>query len=199
MTVKGFYAVEGYRYKDAAELKAAAKPLEGVGLAWVDADGYIKPIKDVVTDEDGQATFTVGSEATGYLVAQSGGDVYALMNPSDYIRKVAGKPVKTLGLTIRSGGQRLSAEHQRSAGGQQYRREVRLHRQGGGRFCAGCAGGRSRDGLRRQVYPATAKQYLAINPNNDWESKSLAVRPASTASISTATSPPMRQALPGPR
>lgn len=65
VTVKGFFAVEGYRYKDAAELKAAAKPLEGVGLAWVDADGYIKPIKDVVTDEDGQATFTVGSEATG--------------------------------------------------------------------------------------------------------------------------------------
>ena len=97
VTVKGFYAVEGYRYKDAAELKAAARPLEGVGLAWVDADGYIKPIKGVVTDEDGQATFTVGSEATGYLVAQSGGDVYALMNPSDYIRKVAGKPVETLG------------------------------------------------------------------------------------------------------
>ena len=102
VTVKGFYAVEGYRYKDAAELKAAARPLEGVGLAWVDADGYIKPIKGVVTDEDGQATFTVGSEATGYLVAQSGDGVYALMNPSDYIRKVAGKPVETLGLTIRS-------------------------------------------------------------------------------------------------
>lgn len=27
VTVKGFYAVEGYRYKDAAELKAAARPL----------------------------------------------------------------------------------------------------------------------------------------------------------------------------
>lgn len=97
VTVKGFFAVEGYRYKDAAELKAAARPLEGVGLAWVDADGYIKPIKDVVTDEDGQATFTVGSEATGYLVAQSGDDVYALMNPSDYIRKVAGKPWRRWG------------------------------------------------------------------------------------------------------
>lgn len=45
VTVKGFYAMEGYRYKDAAELKAAARPLEGVGLAWVDADGYIKPIQ----------------------------------------------------------------------------------------------------------------------------------------------------------
>ena len=36
-----------------------------MGLAWVDADGYIKPIKGVVTDEDGQATFTVGSDANG--------------------------------------------------------------------------------------------------------------------------------------
>ena len=43
VTVKGFYAMEGYRYKDAAELKAAARPLEGVGLAWVDADGYSSP------------------------------------------------------------------------------------------------------------------------------------------------------------
>ena len=34
VTVKGFYAMEGYRYKDAAELKAAARPLEGVGLAY---------------------------------------------------------------------------------------------------------------------------------------------------------------------
>ena len=90
VTVKGFYAMEGYRYKDAAELKAAARPLEGVGLAWVDADGYIKPIKGVVTDEDGQATFTVGSEATGYLVAQSGDGVYALMNPSAPIQMVTG-------------------------------------------------------------------------------------------------------------
>ena len=93
--------MEGYRYKDAAELKAAARPWRrGPGLGG--RRRYIKPIKDVVTDKDGQATFTVGSEATGYLVAQSGDGVYALMNPSDYIRKVAGKPVKTLGLTIRS-------------------------------------------------------------------------------------------------
>ena len=172
VTVKGFYAVEGYRYKDAAELKAAAKPLEGVGLAWVDADGYIKPIKDVVTDEDGQATFTVGSEATGYLVAQSGDGVYALMNPSDYIRKVAGKPVETLGLTIRSQAdnaylQSISEVQVASNTAEKYG------------FTDKVEGVSVLDALvaaHVMVYgdkftPATAKQYLAINPNNDWESK----------------------------
>ena len=172
VTVKGFYAVEGYRYKDAAELKAAARPLEGVGLAWVDADGYIKPIKDVVTDEDGQATFTVGSEATGYLVAQSGDGVYALMNPSDYIRKVAGKPVETLGLTIRSQAdnaylQSISEVQVASNTAEKYG------------FTDKVEGVSVLDALvaaHVMVYgdkftPATAKQYLAINPNNDWESK----------------------------
>ena len=172
VTVKGFFAVEGYRYKDAAELKAAARPLEGVGLAWVDADGYIKPIKDVVTDEDGQATFTVGSEATGYLVAQSGGDVYALMNPSDYIRKVAGKPVETLGLTIRSQADNaylhsISEVQVASNTAEKYG------------FTDKVEGVSVLDALvaaHEMVYgdkftPATAKQYLAINPNNDWESK----------------------------
>lgn len=172
VTVKGFYAVEGYRYKDAAELKAAARPLEGVGLAWVDADGYIKPIKGVVTDEDGQATFTVGSEATGYLVAQSVDDVYALMNPSDYIRKVAGKPVETLGLTIRSQAdnaylQSISEVQVASNTAEKYG------------FTDKVEGVSVLDALvaaHVMVYgdkftPATAKQYLAINPNNDWESK----------------------------
>ena len=172
VTVKGFFAVEGYRYKDAAELKAAARPLEGVGLAWVDADGYIKPIKDVVTDEDGQATFTVGSEATGYLVAQSGDDVYALMNPSDYIRKVAGKPVETLGLTIRSQAdnaylQSISEVQVASNTAEKYG------------FADKVEGVSVLDALvaaHELVYgdkftPATAKQYLAIDPNTDWESK----------------------------
>ena len=172
VTVKGFFAVEGYRYKDAAELKAAARPLEGVGLAWMDADGYIKPIKDVVTDEDGQATFTVGSEATGYLVAQSGDDVYALMNPSDYIRKVAGKPVETLGLTIRSQADNaylhsISEVQVASNTAEKYG------------FTDKVEGVSALDALvaaHEMVYgdkftPATAKQYLAINPNNDWESK----------------------------
>ena len=173
VTVKGFYAVEGYRYKDAAELKAAARPLEGVGLAWVDADGYIKPIKDVVTDEDGQATFTVGSEATGYLVAQSGGDVYALMNPSDYIRKVAGKPVKTLGLTIRSQADNAYLHSMD--------KEVEVASNTAEKygFTDKVEGVSVLDALvaaHELVYgdkftPATAKQYLAIDPNTDWESK----------------------------
>ena len=173
VTVKGFYAVEGYRYKDAAELKAAARPLEGVGLAWVDADGYIKPIKGVVTDEDGQATFTVGSEATGYLVAQSGGDVYALMNPSDYIRKVAGKPVETLGLTIRSQADNAYLHSMD--------KEVEVASNTAEKygFTDKVEGVSVLDALvaaHELVYgdkftPATAKQYLAIDPNTDWESK----------------------------
>ena len=173
VTVKGFFAVEGYRYKDAAELKAAARPLEGVGLAWVDADGYIKPIKDVVTDEDGQATFTVGSEATGYLVAQSGDDVYALMNPSDYIRKVAGKPVETLGLTIRSQADNAYLQSMDKE------LEVASNTAEKYGFTDKVEGVSVLDALvaaHVMVYgdkftPATAKQYLAINPNNDWESK----------------------------
>ena len=173
VTVKGFYAVEGYRYKDAAELKAAARPLEGVGLAWVDADGYIKPIKDVVTDKDGQATFTVGSEATGYLVAQSGGDVYALMNPSDYIRKVAGKPVETLGLTIRSQADNAYLQSMDKE------LEVASNTAEKYGFTDKVEGVSVLDALvaaHELVYgdkftPATAKQYLAIDPNTDWESK----------------------------
>ena len=96
VTVKGFYAVEGYRYKDAAELKAAARPLEGVGLAWLDmTTGTIKPIDGVVTDENGKATFTVvEGAATGYLVATTATyhthTTYALMNPSEQIKMVSG-------------------------------------------------------------------------------------------------------------
>ena len=173
VTVKGFFAVEGYRYKDAAELKAAARPLEGVGLAWVDADGYIKPIKGVVTDEDGQATFTVGSEATGYLVAQSGDDVYALMNPSDYIRKVAGKPVETLGLTIRSQADNAYLQSMDKE------LEVASNTAEKYGFTDKVEGVSVLDALvaaHELVYgdkftPATAKQYLAIDPNTDWESK----------------------------
>ena len=173
VTVKGFFAVEGYRYKDAAELKAAARPLEGVGLAWVDADGYIKPIKGVVTDEDGQATFTVGSEATGYLVAQSGDGVYALMNPSDYIRKVAGKPVETLGLTIRSQADNAYLQSMDKE------LEVASNTAEKYGFTDKVEGVSVLDALvaaHELVYgdkftPATAKQYLAIDPNTDWESK----------------------------
>lgn len=90
VTVKGFYAMSGYLHKTPADLKAAAKPLEGVQLVWVNAaTGAATPIDGAVTDENGKATFAVdGKAATGVLAAASYGDaneeerVYALMNPS---------------------------------------------------------------------------------------------------------------------
>ena len=90
VTVKGFYAMSGYLHKTPADLKAAAKPLEGVQLAWVDpATGAVTKIENAITDEDGEATFTVDKEtATGTLAAVSYGDaeeyerVYTIMNTS---------------------------------------------------------------------------------------------------------------------
>lgn len=90
VTVKGFYAMSGYLHKTPADLKAAAKPLEGVQLVWVNTVTGAKTLIDgAVTDENGKATFTVdGKAATGVLAAASYGDadeeerVYALMNPS---------------------------------------------------------------------------------------------------------------------
>ena len=90
---------EGYKYKTPAELKAAAKPLEGVKLAWVDPEtGAVTVIDGAVTDKKGQATFTVTNGFTGYLTAVSNGDeeVYALMNPT---AKVKETPVVTVDLT----------------------------------------------------------------------------------------------------
>ena len=90
-TVSGIsYALSGYRYKTPADLKAAAKPLEGVQLAWVDpATGAVTKIEKAITDENGKATFTVDKEtATGTLAAVSYGDaeeyerVYTIMNTS---------------------------------------------------------------------------------------------------------------------
>ena len=89
---------EGYKYKTPAELKAAAKPLEGVKLAWVDPEtGAVTVIDGAVTDKKGQATFTVTNGFTGYLTAVSNGDeeVYALMNPTAKVKEV---PVVTLDL-----------------------------------------------------------------------------------------------------
>ena len=85
VTVKGFCAMNGYLHKTPADLKAAAKALEGVQLAWVDPEtGATTPIEDAVTDKDGKATFTVDKKsATGYLVAKGDGkDVFTIMNPS---------------------------------------------------------------------------------------------------------------------
>ena len=86
-TVSGIsYALNGYRYKTPADLKAAAKPLEGVQLAWVDpATGAVTKIENAITDENGKATFTAtGKDVVKYLVA-TGEDVTespVIMNPS---------------------------------------------------------------------------------------------------------------------
>ena len=85
VTVKGFYAVSAYLYKDAASLKAAAKALEGVQLGWLEpSTGAVSVIKGAVTDENGVATFVADKSASGYLVALSDSDeeVYAIMNPT---------------------------------------------------------------------------------------------------------------------
>ena len=106
VTVKGFYAMEGYRYKTPAELKAAAKAVEGLQLGWVDPEtGAFTAIENAITDENGQATFVVNSDdATGYLAAASYGDadederVYALMNPTEKIKIASGQSVVFTGM-----------------------------------------------------------------------------------------------------
>ena len=95
-TVTGFYAVSAYLHKDPASLKAAAKPLEGAKLGWVDPEtGAVTVIKGAVTDKNGQATFTVADSFTGYLTAVSNDDeeVYALMNPTAKVKEI---PMVTL-------------------------------------------------------------------------------------------------------
>ena len=97
-TVTGFYASSSYLYKDPASLKAAAKPLEGAKLGWVDPEtGAVTVIDGAVTDKNGQATFTVDDSFTGYLTAVSNDDeeVYALMNPTAKVKEI---PMVTLDL-----------------------------------------------------------------------------------------------------
>ena len=97
-TVTGFYAMEGYRYKTPAELKAAAKPLKGAKLGGVNPEtGNVTVIDGAVTDKKGQATFTVADGFTGYLTAVNNEDakVYALLNPTAKVKEV---PVATLDL-----------------------------------------------------------------------------------------------------
>ena len=101
-TVTGFYAVSGYLYKDPASLKAAAKPLEGAKLGWMNPEtGAVTVIDGAVTDEKGQATFTVTNGFTGYLTAVSNTDnedeeVYVLLNPTAKVKEI---PVVTVDLT----------------------------------------------------------------------------------------------------
>ena len=95
-TVTGFYASSAYLHKTPAELKAAAKPLEGAKLGWVDPEtGAVTVIEGAVTDKNGQATFTVADSFTGYLTAVSNDEeeVYALMNPTAKVKEI---PMVTL-------------------------------------------------------------------------------------------------------
>ena len=97
-TVTGFYASSAYLHKTPAELKAAAKALEGAKLGWVDPEtGAVTVIEGAVTDKNGQATFTVDDSFTGYLTAVSNDDeeVYALMNPTAKVKEI---PMVTLDL-----------------------------------------------------------------------------------------------------
>ena len=97
-TVTGFYASSAYLHKTPAELKAAAKPLEGAKLGWMDPEtGAVTVIEGAVTDKKGQATFTVADGFTGYLTAVSNEDeeVYALMNPTAKVKEI---PMVTLDL-----------------------------------------------------------------------------------------------------
>ena len=97
-TVTGFYASSAYLHKTPAELKAAAKALEGAKLGWVDPEtGAVTVIEGAVTDKNGQATFTVDDSFTGYLTAVSNDEeeVYALMNPTAKVKEI---PMVTLDL-----------------------------------------------------------------------------------------------------
>ena len=116
-TVTGFYASSAYLHKTPAELKAAAKPLEGAKLGWMDPEtGAVTVIEGAVTDKKGQATFTVADGFTGYLTAVSNEDeeVYALMNPTAKVKEI---PMVTLDLKGLHSAQRASLKLYSYAGG----------------------------------------------------------------------------------
>ena len=116
-TVTGFYASSAYLHKTPAELKAAAKPLEGAKLGWMDPEtGAVTVIEGAVTDKKGQATFTVDDSFTGYLTAVSNEDeeVYALMNPTAKVKEI---PMVTLDLKGLHSAQLVSLKLYSYAGG----------------------------------------------------------------------------------
>ena len=116
-TVTGFYASSAYLHKTPAELKAAAKPLEGAKLGWVDPEtGAVTVIEGAVTDKNGQATFTVADSFTGYLTAVSNDDeeVYALMNPTAKVKEI---PMVTLDIKGLHSAQLASLKLYSYAGG----------------------------------------------------------------------------------
>ena len=116
-TVTGFYASSAYLHKTPAELKAAAKPLEGAKLGWMDPEtGAVTVIEGAVTDKKGQATFTMADGFTGYLTAVSNEDeeVYALMNPTAKVKEI---PMVTLDLKGLHSAQLASLKLYSYAGG----------------------------------------------------------------------------------
>ena len=89
VTVKGVSVMNGYLYKDAAELKAAANPLAAAKLGWVDpSNGGVTVIDDVATDADGKASVPMPEkDGTYYLATVSNEEknVYCLMNPEKIV------------------------------------------------------------------------------------------------------------------
>lgn len=93
VTVTGIsYCWDAYKCLTPGSLKAAATPLAGVQLAWLEpSTGKTTDITGAVTGADGKATFKVSSDGTGYLVAKSSGSVFAIMNPTDKLEITATK------------------------------------------------------------------------------------------------------------
>ena len=96
VTVTGFYAMSGYLHKTPEALKAAATPLSGVQLAWVDpTNGELTEIDGAVTDESGNATINLIKSKSGYLVATGtdGSEPPVIMNPSAQVTIAAGEGI----------------------------------------------------------------------------------------------------------
>ena len=85
VTVKGTSVMAGYLYKDGTEFKAAATPVAGVRLAWVNpTTGDVTPIEGAVTDENGQAKIKMDSDSSkAYLTAVSSDNSFVLLNPTE--------------------------------------------------------------------------------------------------------------------
>ena len=85
VTVTGVSAMNGYLYKDAAAMKAAATALQGVKLATVDATtGAVTELEGVVTNAEGKATVTLPEGGDYYLTAcgSDSTNTPVIMNPT---------------------------------------------------------------------------------------------------------------------
>lgn len=85
VTVTSVSAMNGYMYKDAAAMKAAAKAAEGVKLGVMNAaTGAVTEIEGVTTDANGKANITLAEAGDYYLVATGTDDTDSpsIMNPT---------------------------------------------------------------------------------------------------------------------